>query len=628
MNPKMNRGNPTQVLNRVLRYMLRYYKFQFLLVVLCILVSATANVSGTSFPQTLIDDYVVPMLNSGSTDFSGLWQAVVRLGCLLALGVVASYGYNRIMVTISQGTMRHLRDDLFHRMEALPIKYFDTHSHGDIMSVYTNDIDTLRQLMSQSIPQVINSVVTMLATLVVMLRLNPTLTIISVLTAAVMITVTTNFSKLSGKYYVQQQKNLGIVDGFIEEMLDGQKVVKVFCHEQAAKEDFHKINEALRESADKANRYANLLMPVNGNIGWLSYALVAIIGAILGINGMAGVTLGTVIVFVGLNKSFTQPITQVSMQINFVVTAAAGASRVFDLMDQEPEKDEGYVELVNAKEDANGQLSESTQRTNVWAWKHPHKADGTITYARLEGGVVFDGVDFGYDENKLVLHDISLWAKPGQKIAFVGATGAGKTTITNLINRFYDIADGKIRYDGININKIKKPDLRRSLGIVLQDTHLFTGTVLENIRYGNLDATDEECKTAAKLANADGFIRRLPDGYDTMLTGDGATLSQGQRQLIAIARAAVADPPVLILDEATSSIDTRTEKLVQDGMDALMCGRTTFVIAHRLSTVRNADCIMVMDQGRIIERGTHDELIEKKGTYYRLYTGNFAEEPA
>lgn len=628
MNPKMNRGNPTQVLNRVLRYMLRYYKFQFLLVVLCILVSATANVSGTSFPQTLIDDYVVPMLNSGSTDFSGLWQAVVRLGCLLALGVVASYGYNRIMVTISQGTMRHLRDDLFHRMEALPIKYFDTHSHGDIMSVYTNDIDTLRQLMSQSIPQVINSVVTMLATLVVMLRLNPTLTIISVLTAVVMITVTTNFSKLSGKYYVQQQKNLGVVDGFIEEMLDGQKVVKVFCHEQAAKEDFHKINEALRESADKANRYANLLMPVNGNIGWLSYALVAIIGAILGINGMAGVTLGTVIVFVGLNKSFTQPITQVSMQINFVVTAAAGASRVFDLMDQEPEKDEGYVELVNAKEDANGQLSESTQRTNVWAWKHPHKADGTITYARLEGGVVFDGVDFGYDENKLVLHDISLWAKPGQKIAFVGATGAGKTTITNLINRFYDIADGKIRYDGININKIKKPDLRRSLGIVLQDTHLFTGTVLENIRYGNLDATDEECKTAAKLANADGFIRRLPDGYDTMLTGDGANLSQGQRQLIAIARAAVADPPVLILDEATSSIDTRTEKLVQDGMDALMCGRTTFVIAHRLSTVRNADCIMVMDQGRIIERGTHDELIEKKGTYYRLYTGNFAEEPA
>ena len=621
MNPKMNRGNPTQVLNRVLRYMLRYYKFQFLLVVLCILVSATANVSGTSFPQTLIDDYVVPMLNSGSTDFSGLWQAVVRLGCLLALGVVASYGYNRIMVTISQGTMRHLRDDLFHRMEALPIKYFDTHSHGDIMSVYTNDIDTLRQLMSQSIPQVINSVVTMLATLVVMLRLNPTLTIISVLTAVVMITVTTNFSKLSGKYYVQQQKNLGIVDGFIEEMLDGQKVVKVFCHEQAAKEDFHKINEALRESADKANRYANLLMPVNGNIGWLSYALVAIIGAILGINGMAGVTLGTVIVFVGLNKSFTQPITQVSMQINFVVTAAAGASRVFDLMDQEPEKDEGYVELVNAKEDANGQLSESTQRTNVWAWKHPHKADGTITYARLEGGVVFDGVDFGYDENKLVLHDISLWAKPGQKIAFVGSTGAGKTTITNLINRFYEIDSGEILMDGVDIRKVERENLRSNIAMVLQDTHLFTGTIRENIRYGRLDATDAEVEQAAKMASAHSFIMRLENGYDTMIEGDGANLSQGQRQLLNIARAAISKAPVLILDEATSSVDTRTERHIEHGMDRLMAERTTLVIAHRLSTVRNANAIMVLENGEIIERGDHDQLLEQKGRYYELYTG-------
>ena len=616
------------VLSRVVRYMLRSYWLLFLLVIFCILVSAVATVMAATFPQTLVDDYIAPMLSGGSRDFSGLWVELRRLILLMAVGVIAGYAYNRIMVTIGQGTMRRLRDDLFHKMESLPIKYFDTHAHGDIMSVYTNDVDTLRQLMSQSIPQIINSTITMVATLVTMLQLNPVLTVISLITAAIMLTVTSNFSKLSGKYYVQQQKNLGIVDGFIEEMLDGQKVVKVFCHEEAAKADFHQVNEALRQSADLANRYANLLMPINANIGWLSYALVAIVGAILGINGLAGVTLGTVITFVGLNKSFTQPITQVSMQVNFVVTAAAGASRVFDLMDQEPEKDEGYVELVDAKANADGTMSEASERTNVWAWKHPHKADGTVTYTKLEGGVVFDSVDFGYDEKKMVLHDISLWAKPGQKIAFVGATGAGKTTITNLINRFYDIADGKIRYDGININKIKKPDLRRSLGMVLQETHLITGTVMENIRYGRLDATDEECIAAATLANADGFIRRLPDGYDTLLTGDGANLSQGQRQLLAIARAAVADPPVLILDEATSSIDTRTEKLVQDGMDALMTGRTTFVIAHRLSTVRNADCIMVMDQGRIIERGTHDELIEKKGKYYQLYTGNFAEEPA
>ena len=628
MENRQPRPSAMPVLNRVLRYMLRAYWPLFLLVILCILVSAVATVTAATFPQTLVDDYITPMLNGQLDDFSGLWAQLRRLIGFMIVGVVAAFAYNRIMVTISQGTMRRLRNDLFQKMESLPIKYFDTHAHGDIMSVYTNDVDTLRQLLSQSIPQIINSTITMAATLVTMLRLNPFLSIISVLTAVLMLTVTSNFSKLSGKYYIQQQKNLGIVDGFIEEMLDGQKVVKVFCHEEAAKADFRKVNEDLRQSADLANRYANLLMPINANIGWLSYALVAIVGAILGINGLAGVTLGTVITFVGLNKSFTQPITQVSMQINFVVTAAAGAARVFDLMDQEPEADEGYVELVDAKENADGSVSEASERTNVWAWKHPHKAEGTVTYTKLEGGVVFDGVDFGYDEKKLVLHDISLWAKPGQKIAFVGATGAGKTTITNLINRFYDIADGKIRYDGININKIKKPDLRRSLGIVLQDTHLFTGTVMENIRYGRLDATDEECMAAATLANADGFIRRLPDGYDTMLTGDGANLSQGQRQLLAIARAAVADPPVLILDEATSSIDTRTEKLVQDGMDALMTGRTTFVIAHRLSTVRNADCIMVMDQGRIIERGTHDELIEKKGTYYRLYTGNFAEEPA
>ncbi|HIQ78378.1 MAG TPA: ABC transporter ATP-binding protein [Candidatus Scatomorpha intestinavium] len=616
------------LLGRVVKYMLANYKWVFALVIVCILINAVTSVIGATFPQTLVDDYIEPMLNTGADLFPELLNDIIRLICIMGAGVIAAYCYSRLMVNVSQGTMRLLRDELFSKMESLPIKYFDTHAHGDIMSVYTNDIDTLRQLISQTIPQTINSAITMIATLITMIVLNPVLTIISLLTAVLMLFITSKFTKFSAKYYIKQQHDLGAVDGYIEEMMDGQKVVKVFCHEEEAKAGFREVNEALRESGCMANTFANMLMPVNANIGWLSYAVVAIVGAILAINGLAGVTVGTVVTFVGLNRSFTNPISQLSMQVNFVVTAAAGAQRVFDLMDQEPEKDEGYVELVNAKEGEGDEIYETEERTNVWAWKHPHKADGTVTYTKLRGQVVFDHVDFGYDEDKLVLHDISMWAKPGQKIAFVGATGAGKTTITNLINRFYDIADGKIRYDGININKIKKQDLRRSLGIVLQDTHLFTGTVMENIRYGNLDATDEECIAAATLANADGFIRRLPDGYQTMLTGDGANLSQGQRQLIAIARAAVADPPVLILDEATSSIDTRTEKLVQGGMDALMTGRTTFVIAHRLSTVRNADCIMVMELGRIIERGTHDELIEKQGKYYQLYTGNKPKEAA
>lgn len=612
------------VLKRLLTYMVSNYKFSFLMVVICILIGAVATMQGMLFVQSLVDDYIMPLLNSENPDFTPLARTLAGIVLFYLIGVAASYGYNRIMVNVSQGTMKKFRDELFKNMESLPIKYFDTHAHGDIMSVYTNDVDTLRQLFSQSIPQIINSVATLAATLVSMLVLNIPLTAVTLLMALAMLKVTTVFTRLSGKYFQKQQSDLGNVDGFIEEMMDGQKVVKVFCHEEKAIEDFKKLNNTLRDSADKANRYSNLLMPINANIGNLSYVLCAVAGALLALNHVTGMTVGTVIAFVGLNKNFTQPITQISQQLNFVVMAAAGAERVFALLDEKPEEDHGYVELVNAKENSDGTISESETRTGIWAWKHPHRAQGTVTYEKMEGGIVFDGVDFGYDDDKMVLHDIKMYAHPGQKIALVGSTGTGKTTITNLINRFYDIQDGKIRYDGININKIKKKDLRRSLGMVLQDTHLFTGTVMENIRYGKLDASDDDCMAAAKLANADSFIRRLPDGYQTVLTGDGSNLSQGQRQLLAIARAAVADPPVLILDEATSSIDTRTEGLVQAGMDALMKGRTTFVIAHRLSTIKNADCIMVMEQGRIIERGSHDELIAAKGKYYQLYTGNFA----
>lgn len=619
-----------RVLGRVIRYMAANYKLAVTAVLACIIVSAGATLKGMVFIQSLVDDYIRPLAQQASTgntapDFSPLAGALCRMAVLYLIGILAAYAYNRIMVTVSQGTMKRLRVELFTRMESLPIRYFDTHAHGDIMSVYTNDVDTLRQLMSQSVPQVANSAVTLAATAVSMLILNIPLSILTFAMACVMLFATKCLSGKSAAHFGKQQNSLGEVDGYIEEMMDGQKVVKVFCHEEQAKKEFEVLNERLRDNADKANRYANLLMPVNANIGNLSYVLCAVAGGILALNGIGGITIGTIIAFVGLNKNFSQPITQISQQMNSVVMAAAGAGRVFELLDQKQEEDNGYVEFVNVRERKDGTLEETKERTGVWAWKHPHKAEGTVTYKKMEGGIVFDGVDFGYDPSKMVLHDIKLFAEPGQKIAFVGSTGAGKTTITNLINRFYDIQDGKIRYDGININKIKKPALRRSLGIVLQDTHLFTGTVMDNIRYGKLDATDEECVNAAKLANADSFINRLPHGYETVLTGDGGSLSQGQRQLLAIARAAVADPPVLILDEATSSIDTRTESLVQAGMDALMNGRTTFVIAHRLSTIRNADCIMVMEQGRIIERGSHEELIGRKGKYYQLYTGNFEE---
>ena len=617
-------ADPKKSLGKVLRYVMEKYKAACVIVVIGIIISALGILTMTLFMQTLIDQYIMPLMGQADPDFTPLANRLIRLGVVLAAGIISTYAYNRIMVTVSQGTMKRLRVQLFSHMESLPIKYFDTHAHGDIMSVYTNDVDTLRQLISQSIPQTINSVISLVSTLISMIVLDIPLTLVSLLMVGVMMFVTSKMSNLSGKYFMQQQKDLGAVNGYIEEMMEGQKVVKVFCHEEKSMEDFEKLNRQLCDSARNANAVANIIMPINNNLGNISYVLCAIVGGVLALNGFSGLTIGTLVAFLSLNKGFTQPVTQVSQQLGSIIMASAGAERVFNLMEAEPEADDGYVELVRAKEDTDGNITETKERTGMWAWKHPHQADGSVTYKKLEGKVTFDGVDFGYNDDKMVLHDIKMFAEPGQKLAFVGSTGAGKTTITNLINRFYDIRDGKIRYDDINVNKIKKADLRRSLGIVLQDTHLFTGTVMENIRYGRLDATDEDCKKAAKLANADGFIRRLPNGYDTVLTGDGANLSQGQRQLIAIARAAVADPPALILDEATSSIDTRTEVLVQRGMDALMKGRTSFVIAHRLSTVRNADCIMVMEQGRIIERGTHEQLLEQKGRYYQLYTGKTA----
>lgn len=618
----------SDVMFRVLKYIGKNYKYSFIVVILCIIGAAIVNLKGLTFMQVLIDDYILPMAKEVNPDFESLVFALVKLAALFGIGILCSYAYNRIMVNITQGTMRNLRNDLFTHMESLPIRYFDTHAHGDVMSIYTNDVDTLRQLISQSIPQTINSFVTIVSVFFGMIMMNIPLTGLTLAMVVLMLVTTSRIGQKSGKYFAMQQRDLGIVNGYIEEMMEGQKVVKVFCHEEKSLEDFKKLNNTLRDSADNANKFANIMMPINANLGNISYVLCAVVGAILALNGYSGLTLGALVSFLSLNKNFSQPVIQISQQMNAIVMAMAGAERVFKLLDEVPEVDEGYVELVNAREEKDGTLTETEKRTGIWAWKHPHKAEGTVTYTKLEGDVVFNDVDFGYDDKKIVLHGIKLFATPGQKIAFVGSTGAGKTTITNLINRFYDIQDGKIRYDGININKIKKADLRHSLGMVLQDTHLFTGTVLENIRYGRLDATDEECIAAAKLANADGFIHRLPDGYNTLLTGDGSNLSQGQRQLLSIARAAVADPPVLILDEATSSIDTRTESLVQEGMDRLMNGRTTFVIAHRLSTIRNADCIMVLENGRIIERGNHDQLISEKGRYYQLYTGNFAEETA
>ena len=621
--PKPKIKNPGKLFARLMGFIFKKYLPACIIVVICIFVSVLANVQGTMFTKNLIDDYIVPLLKTGSPDYGPLLAAMGRVTVFYGIGVISTFTYSKIMIYVSQGTIKNLRVELFSHMQDLPIRYFDSHAHGDIMSIYTNDIDTLRQLISQSLPQILNSAITVVSVFVSMVILNIPLTVLTIVMVIVTTVVTKKFAGFSSRYFLAQQRDLGKVNGFIEEMLNGQKVVKVFTHEQENIEAFDKINDELFESAYNANMYSNMLGPVNAQIGNLSYVLCALAGGVMALSGFGGLTLGKLASFLTFNKSFNMPISQVSQQFNSIIMALAGCDRIFSLLDEAPETDEGYVTLVNAKEE-NGKLTETHERTGLWAWKHTHQADGSVDYKKLEGDVVFDDVDFGYVPEKIVLHDVNLFASPGQKIAFVGTTGAGKTTITNLINRFYDIADGKIRYDGININKIKKADLRHSLGIVLQDTHLFTATVMENIRYGKLDATDDEVYAAARLANADTFIRQLPDGYNTVLTGDGANLSQGQRQLLAIARAAIADPPVLILDEATSSIDTRTERIVQDGMDKLMHGRTTFVIAHRLSTVRNSDCIMVLEQGRIIERGSHDELIAKKGKYYQLYTGKTA----
>ncbi len=613
--------NPGRIFKRLMKYVMKSYGLHLVIVAVLILVSVLANVQGTMFIQSLIDDYIQPLLTAESADYQPLAMAILRVAGFYAIGVASAYIYNRLMINVTQGVLRNLRNDLFSHMETLPIKYFDTHSHGDIMSIYTNDTDTIRQMVSQSMPQVFNSAITVVSVFISMVILSVPLTIVTLVMVVVMLVVTARTAGISGRYFLQQQRDIGKVNGFIEEMMEGQKVVKVFCHEEENIQKFNELNENLYHSADRANYLVNIVGPVNMQLGNVSYVVCAIVGGALSLSGITGLSLGSLASFLTFNRSFNMPINQISQQLNSIVMAMAGAERIFKMLDEEPETDNGYVTLVHVKEE-NGRLVESKSRTGRWAWRHEHQADHSVDYVEVKGDVVFDGVDFGYNDEKIVLHDVELFATPGQKIAFVGSTGAGKTTITNLINRFYDIQDGKIRYDGINVNKIRKADLRRSLGIVLQDTHLFTGTVMDNIRYGKLDATDEEVIAAAKLANADGFIRHLPEGYDTVLTGDGANLSQGQRQLLAIARAAIADPPVLILDEATSSIDTRTERIVQDGMDKLMKGRTTFVIAHRLSTVKNSDCIMVLEQGRIIERGTHDQLIEEQGKYYQLYTGN------